>query len=240
MNNKKIIRGVLAALLAALMVLSIVACVPATTPEEEDNKYYTYNTYTASSPTNWNELTYQDNNDTQIMSYIGSSFFSFDFKFDADGKIVTGDFVVKYEAATKLEDVTAAYAEAWGLPADGKGYAYKITLREDLKWENGDPIKAEDFVYTMEQQLDPAFKNYRADSFYVGSTIIANAQKYAKQGESGWFAASTAYSTYSEALDGALVFTLGPDTECNSYIRDWVGFPDSYDIAATVAYLNAN
>ena len=184
MNNKKIIRGVLAALLAALMVLSIVACVPANTPEEEDNKYYTYNTYTASSPTNWNELTYQDNNDTQIMSYIGSSFFSFDFKFDANGEIVTGDFVVKYEAATKLEDVTAAYAEAWGLPADGKGYAYKITLREDLKWENGDPIKAEDFVYTMQQQLDPAFKNYRADSFYVGSTIIANAQGYAKQGES--------------------------------------------------------
>ena len=181
MNNKKIIRGVLAALLAALMVLSIVACVPSVTEEEE--KVYTYNTYTSISPSNWNELTYQDNNDTQIMSYIGSSFFSFDFKFDENGEIVTGDFVVTYEAATKLEDVTAAYAEAWGLPAEGKGYAYKITLRNDLKWQNGDPIKAEDFVYTMEQQLDPEFKNYRADSFYVGSTIIANAQGYAKQGE---------------------------------------------------------
>ena len=182
MNTKKIFRGVLAALLAALMVLSIVACVPAETPEEEA-KYYTYNTYTATSPTNWNELTYQDNNDTQIMSYIGSSFFSFDFKFDENGEIVTGDFVVKYEAATKLEDVTAAYAEAWGLPADGKGYAYKITLRDDLKWENGDPIKAEDFVYTMKQQLDPEFQNYRADSFYVGSTIIVNAENYVKQGQ---------------------------------------------------------
>ncbi len=180
MNNKKIFRGVLAALLAALMMLSIVACVPATQNEEE---YYTYNTFTTISPTNWNELTYQDNNDTQIMSYLGSSFFTFDFKFDENGEIVTGDFEIKYEAATKLEDVTAAYAEAWGLPADGKGYAYKITLRDDLKWQNGDPIKAEDFVYTMEQQLDPAFKNYRADSFYVGATIIANAQGYAKQNE---------------------------------------------------------
>ena len=33
---------------------------------------YTYNDYTAVSPSNWNELTYQDNNDTQIMSYMNS------------------------------------------------------------------------------------------------------------------------------------------------------------------------
>ena len=31
-------------------------------------KSYTYKTYTSVSPSNWNELTYQDNNDTQIMS----------------------------------------------------------------------------------------------------------------------------------------------------------------------------
>ena len=238
MNNKKIFRGVLAALLAALMMLSIVACVPGET--EEDAKYYTYNTYTAISPTNWNELTYQDNNDTQIMSYLGSSFFTFDFKFDENGEIVTGDFEIKYEAATKLEDVTAAYAEAWGLPADGKGYAYKITLRDDLKWQNGDPIKAADFVYTMEQQLDPAFKNYRADSFYVGATIIANAQKFAKQGESGWFAADAPYATYTTDLDSIIVFTMAPSSEevpAQASFRDAFGFPASYDAAATAAYL---
>ena len=241
MNNKKIFRGVLAALLAALMVLSIVACVPAT-PEEEV-KYYTYNTYTATSPTNWNELTYQDNNDTQIMSYIGSSFFTFDFKFDENGEIVTGDFVVKYDAATKLEDVTAAYADAWGLPAEGKGYAYKFTLRNDLKWQNGDPIKAEDFVYTMEQQLDPEFKNYRADSFYVGSTIIANAQNFAKQGESGWFAADAPYSTYTTDLDSIIVFSMAPSSEeipAQASFRDAFGFPASYDAAMTAAYLIGN
>ena len=40
---------------------------------------YTYNTYTGVSPSNWNELTYQDANDTQIMSYISGSFFTYDF-----------------------------------------------------------------------------------------------------------------------------------------------------------------
>ncbi len=143
---------------------------------------YTYNTYTAVSPSNWNELTYQDNNDTQIMSYLGSSFFSFDYKYDENGKIVPGAFEIVYEAATKLEDVTAKYKDAWNIQGD-KYMAYAITLRNDLKWDDGTAIKAEDFVYTMKEQLNPLFQNYRADSFYVGATIIANAQGYAKQGQ---------------------------------------------------------
>ncbi len=181
MKNMKNLRSIFALLLVAVLMLSAVGCGKEPAPEVES--VYTYNTYLTLSPSNWNELTYQDNNDTEIMSYIGSSFFGYDFKFDENGEILPGEFVVTYNAATKLEDVTAQYAEAWGLPADGKGQAYKITLREDLKWENGDPIKAEDFVYTMSEQLNPLFQNYRADSFYVGATIIANAEAYVKQGQ---------------------------------------------------------
>ncbi len=168
------------ALVMALCMLCGIAFAEGTAQEG----VYTYNDYLTLSPSNWNELTYQDNNDTEIMSYIGSSFFTYDFKFDEYGEIVPGEFEIIYSAATALEDVTAKYAEAWNLPADGKGYAWKITLRDDLKWENGDPIKAEDFVYTMSEQLNPLFQNYRADSFYVGSTIIANAASYVKQGQS--------------------------------------------------------
>ena len=255
MKTKTMFRSLLAVLLVAVMLLSAVACnftgneetttdagteVPEAPKGHKDPKNYTYNTYTALSPSNWNELTYQDNNDTQIMSYIGSSFFGYDFKYDENGEIVPGDFVIKYNAATKLEDVTAKYAEAWGLPADGTGYAWKITLREDLKWENGDKITAADFVYTMKEQLAPEFQNYRADSFYAGATVIINAQNYVKQGQSGWYAASDIFAEYSADIDDKLVFTLGPDSEANSYIRDWVGFPDSYTLEMTIAYLQAN
>ena len=207
MNTKTMFRSVVAMLLVAMMLLTAVACgnttknpeatTAATTapsaPEQngdapyvwvDDGKMYTYNTYTALSPSNWNELTYQDNNDTQIMSYIGSSFYSYDFKYDEYGEIIPGDFVMKYDAATKLEDVSADYVgDKWGVPEDGKGFAYKITLREDLKWDDGTPIKAEDFVWTMKQQLDPLFQNYRADSFYAGATVIVNAQNYVMQGQ---------------------------------------------------------
>ena len=174
------LRSVLAMLLAVVMVLSIAGC---KSGYQDDGKMYTYNTYTALSPSNWNELTYQDANDTQIMDYIGSSFFAYDFKYDEKGEIVPGEFVMKYNAATKLEDVSASVDAKWGIAEGETKRAYKITLRKDLKWDDGTAIKAEDFVWTMQQQLDPLFQNYRADSFYVGSTILVNAQEYAKQGQ---------------------------------------------------------
>ena len=239
---KKMIRS-MALVLAVVMILALAGCV---NNDQTGKGVYTYNDYLTLSPSNWNELTYQDSNDTNIMSYIGSSFFSFDYKYDANGKIVSGEFEVVYGAATKLEDVTAKYAEAWGLPADGSGYAYKITLREDLKWENGDPIKAEDFVYTMQEQLNPLFRNYRADSFYVGATIIVNAKNYAKQGQAGYGLPKT--DVYSTDLDSSLIFTLAaPEAVVNGTVlleecamRTYYGFPASYDAAKCAAYLAAN
>ncbi|MBR5252636.1 MAG: hypothetical protein IKV39_02025 [Clostridia bacterium] len=262
MKTTTFLRSVLVMLLAASMLVSMIACdktpaepTPGTdapetnapetdAPEVEapyvwvdDGKTYTYNYYLSQSPSNWNELTYQDNNDTEIMSYIGSNFYSYDFKYDEYGQILPGEFVMKYAAATKLEDVTAEYV------GEGSGLAYKITLREDLKWEDGTPIKAEDFVYTMQQQLDPLFQNYRADSFYLGATIIKNAQAYAKQGQSGWFAADAPYATYSEDLDDKIIFTLAPASDeiaAEASVRGSMGFPASYDAAATAAYFINN
>lgn len=147
---------------------------------------HTYNTFTSVSPSNWNELTYQDNNDTQILSYLSGSFFTYDFEFDANGKIVDGKFKTCFDGANAIADVTTTYAgaEKWAVPSDAtKGYAYKITLRDDLKWDDGTAIHAKDFVYSMKQQLDPLFQNYRADSFYIGSTVIHNAMNYVKQGQ---------------------------------------------------------
>ena len=254
MNNKNLFKKCMAMLLAVVMLLAAVACTkdPVDNPEtpsdltgHKDPKNYTYNTYLTLSPSNWNELTYQDNNDTEVMSWIGSSFFIYDFKYDEAGEIIPGEFEMKYSAATKLEDVSAQYVgDTWGVPADGKGYAWKITLREDLKWQNGDPIKAEDFVYTMQEQLNPLFQNYRADSFYTGATTIVNAQAYVKQGQSlKAQPASTIYTTYSADLDAQLVFSLAAPSEdrpTEIYMRTNFGFPASYDAAACANYLITN
>ncbi|MBO7246286.1 MAG: hypothetical protein J6V56_05925, partial [Clostridia bacterium] len=62
MNIKNVIRSVSAILLAAMMLVSIVACQDPEQPGNtsgtpEEDKTYTYNTYTTLSPSNWNELT---------------------------------------------------------------------------------------------------------------------------------------------------------------------------------------
>lgn len=169
--------------LATVGLLSLAAC-----GENQEETKYTLNSYVTVSPSNWNELTYQDNNDTEILNYCVSSFFEFDYKYDSNGDIVEGAYEVKYSAATKLEDVSGEYAGKYGLPEESKegdSRAFKITLRDDLAWDDGTKITAKDFVYSMKEQLNPLFKNYRADSFYVGSTVIHNAQNYVYQGSYG-------------------------------------------------------
>ena len=90
-----------------------------------------YNTTTSVMPSNWNEFTYADYNDTQIMSYIGSSIFEYDYKFEDDKKynedgsvnkdgIVPGAYTTNYSAATKLEDVTASVDAKWGYTDEQK------------------------------------------------------------------------------------------------------------------------
>lgn len=194
-------------------------------------------------PSNWNELTYEDNNDTQILNYLVSSFYEYDYEFDEakggkfkeDGTvnadaIVEGGFSVKYSAATKLEDVTSTVDAKWGYTDEQKktgGYAWKITLREDLKWDDGTPIDASDFVYTMQQQLDPKFQNMRANTYYNNITV-KGARNYLFQGQSGWFDARSVVGTYSEDVDEDIIFSIGSAEENKeqygggtSYIRQW-------------------
>ena len=69
-NLKSVISVVLCLMLAATL---FAGCAEKPIPQA-DLKQAEYNTTTSVMPSNWNEFTYADNNDTQIMSYIGSSF----------------------------------------------------------------------------------------------------------------------------------------------------------------------
>jgi ABC-type transport system substrate-binding protein len=221
--NKKLRSILMMALCLVLVAVMAIGCapkapeiVPATFKQAE------YNTTTQTMPSNWNELTYADNNDVQIMSYIGSSFFDYDYKFENDQKynadgsinkagIVAGAYTTNYSAATKLEDVTSLVDAKWGYTADQKkegGYAWKITLRDDLKWDDGTPIKAADFVYSMQQQLDPKFMNFRANTYY-DTLRIKNAKDYFFSGAPIYTPVVPAYDEtpdYSFDINGAEVY----------------------------------
>lgn len=186
----------------------------------EDAKMYTMREYTAQMPSQWCTILTSDNVNNAMESYFMSSFYEFNYKFDADGKIVPGAFTVEYSAATKLEDVTKKYAGQYGLAADAeKGQAFAMTLRNDLKWDDGTPIKAADFVYTMSQQLSPKYLFATASNYYSGNYVIHNAQNYVKQGQKGMFPASSVLTVYNASDDAKLIFTLNGN---DSYVADYL------------------
>lgn len=171
----------------------------------EDAKMYTMREYTAQMPSQWCSILSSDNVNNTMESYFTSAFYEFNYKFDANGKIVPGAYTVEYSASTKLEDVTKKYAGKYGLAADAeKGHAFAMTLRNDLKWDDGTPIKAADFVYSMSQQLSPNYLFATASNYYSGNYVIHNAQNYVKQGQSGWFPAAdvAAYGASISSFEG--------------------------------------
>lgn len=170
----------------------------------EDPKMYTMREYTAQMPSQWCTILSSDNVNNTMESYFTSAFYEFNYKFDANGKIVPGAYTVEYSAATKLEDVTEKYAGKYGLAADAKkGQAFAMTLRNDLKWDDGTPIKAADFVYSMSQQLSPKYLFATASNYYSGNYVIHNAQNYVKQGQKGWFDNGNMNLEYSDLALGA-------------------------------------
>ena len=170
----------------------------------EDAKMYTMREYTSQMPSQWCTILSSDNVNNEMESYFTSAFYEFNYKFDANGKIVPGAYTVEYSAATKLEDVTKKYAGKYGLAADAeKGQAFAMTLRNDLTWDDGTPIKAADFVYTMSQQLSPNYLFDTASNYYSGNYVIHNAQNYVKQGQKGWFDNGNMNLAYSDLALGA-------------------------------------
>lgn len=207
----------------------------------EDPKMYTMREYTSQMPSQWCTILSSDNVNKTMESYFTSAFYEFNYKFDANGKIVPGAYTVEYSASTKLEDVTKKYAGKYGLAADAtKGQAFAMTLRNDLKWDDGTPIKAADFVYTMSQQLSPKYLFATASNYYSGNYVIHNAQNYVKQGQKGMFPASSVLSVYDQNDDAKLIFTLnGHDSHVADYLTSNGVDPQAYVAQAAKVTVDA-
>lgn len=77
-------------------------------------------------------------------------------------------------AAALPEDVTAEYAGSFDIPADAqRGYAYRIRLHENARWEDGAAVTAEDAVYSVrklfENEHTSAHWQFLAGAAAIGS-----------------------------------------------------------------------
>jgi oligopeptide transport system substrate-binding protein len=73
-------------------------------------------------------------------------------------------------------DVLPGVAEKWEISDDGKTYIFH--LRTNAKWSNGDPITAQDYVYSWTRALDP--KTNSPYGFYLDKVKGANAFRTGK------------------------------------------------------------
>ena len=149
---------------------------------------YTYNSYTSALATNWNPHTWEMNADNAILGYLSTPLADMTVKDSA-----TGEYQWIFVAATDIQDVTKDHQEdltkypvilpAGKTPADiTEDYIFEIKLRPEMKWENGDPITADDYIYSMQQLLDPKMQNYRANTYWSGDGALAGAFNYYNSG----------------------------------------------------------
>ncbi|MBR7162335.1 MAG: hypothetical protein IKD35_00005, partial [Clostridia bacterium] len=93
------------------------------------------------------------------------------------------DALAAYEVADKDALLAVEITDYYKATTYDSGRAFRIALNPDAKWENGEPITADDWMYSMKALLDPQLANYRASNYYSGSLVIHNAKNYVYSGQ---------------------------------------------------------
>ena len=158
------------------------------------NKSYVYKDSVSTMATNWNPHTYQTTDDSYPAEFLRSGLYSFLFNDELHAKEgkdpYSGYVIVPEMAASEPVDVTEtvkAEHPEFGIPESAtKGYAYTIDLNPNACWEDGTPINADTYVYSMQKLLDPKLINYRATDYYAGDFCIAGAEAFNLQGSFNW------------------------------------------------------
>jgi len=132
----------------------------------------------------WNPHTWETTSDDRILSFLSSPLCSMSV-LDSEA----GVYQWVFEMAESITDVTADHREDLvkyrvTLPEGQSpeeteaGYVFEIALNPDAAWEDGTPINADSYIYSMKQLLSPAMRNYRANLYIAGETAVAGGEEY--------------------------------------------------------------
>lgn len=191
------------------------ATAPATTPAATPattagSGKYIYKTSASTLPSGWNPHTYQTADDAVYFDYTTDSLYTLFFNdqiHPLEGREpFEGYVIVPSMAADYPVDVTEAVKAAhpeFKIPESAtSGYAWSVKLRDNLKWDDGTPITAQDFVDSLERVLRPELLNYRAADYSVGSYVVVNAEEYANAGNPVFTSFDDMGTTYEEFIAG--------------------------------------
>lgn len=197
-------KKMLALALALCMILSCMAALA-----EEPAATYTYNVAMAEFPTNWSPFQNQTSTDSEILDWISTGYYRFEYNDTYDGYKYVPDL-----ATEDPIDVTADYIGQYGLEEGAEHQAWLIKIRDDIKWEDGTPITANDIAESVKRMLEPVAANYRADSLYSGDVVIHAAQDYLYAGKTVKLEnATNAYYKMADLTKGEDGKYYGPNGE---------------------------
>lgn len=155
----------------------------------------TYRTYT-SPASNLNPYSETLATASDLFAWLTDSLYSGDYDWAAARQQLVDEGVTGLPATIGFTEWYAAGKQAAELPynrfpqmaasepvmLDDEGLEWKITLRNDLKFEDGTPINAATFDYSWRMLLDPKLLNDRASNLYDTAYLpLLNAEAYAKQ-----------------------------------------------------------
>ena len=243
MNRK--IRRLWTGILACLLTVSLLGCTfdvpmittaPTTTAFVPDvvlvtdppgTDVYTYRDHISQMPKSWNPHNWTSSSEQYIVKLTAPGLYTFGINEEGTGYELQPDM-----AAGAPVDVTAEYAGYYGVPGDADwGYAYRIPLNPDAVWDDGTPITADTYLYSMKQLLSSEYDYDRADRFVNGQLRLANALDYCMQDQVGTriyrSLADAGYRDVSEARnDGIenLYINVGAFWGLN---KDWLSIYDN-------------
>ena len=119
--------------------------------------------------------------------------------------------LTSYDAAGQL---VAGLAESWDVSADG--LSWRFQLRPNLKWSDGEPLTADDFVFSFRRAVTPATAATMADRLFM----LRNAEKILN-GE----AAPATLGVAALGPDEVLLTLEYPAPQLPILLANGIGFP---------------
>ncbi len=248
-------RRILSLLLAAVMALLPVPSLTEETEEElpeesTEAARYIYRDAVSALPACWNPLASGEDYPGNLLRGGLYAFLFNDALHPMAGQEPFSCCVIVPEMADGepidvTEQVKTGRPE-FGIPASAaEGYAYAIGLNPACVWEDGTPINADTYVYSMMRLLDPELQNTHAADFFAGDLRVAGAEAYASESRDEMNRAETDSATVGLYKSGEYQITLVLETPMTGQelmrclTGSWLVKEDLYEIDPAAYCTNA-
>lgn len=132
--------------LILILALLLPAAVSATGSDAALNPRIEASRNMESMPDHWNPMKDLSDEAQLILDLTASGLYSL----SSDGKALVPNL-----AEAMPEDATAEFTGTYGIPAGAtRGYAFRIGLDPEARWEDGSPVTSRDFAFTFRQLIE--------------------------------------------------------------------------------------